>query len=256
MKNITLISLLFLSGCLGYMAHVPDSKKDFKGMSKDTSWIRARELTDDDISSLSYFTGPVHLDFMGGYSQLKITDAALKKVSELDSPGVNVLSVGYNNIITDEGLSYLKYARISMLNLRASQAITDQGIKNLSDLPDLRWLDISGIKGVTDKGLEHLLQCQSIKTLRLGRANQDPNHYISRIESENDIDLSRENQITINGLRVLLKLPRLQNIYIVSSRSELISTEARAEILEIFKDYNMRVEDYDELWEKMGGALD
>ncbi|MGV8947924.1 MAG: leucine-rich repeat domain-containing protein [Candidatus Paracaedibacter sp.] len=78
-----------------------------------------------------------------------------------------------NTQITDVGLSYLKEAKnLQSLNIRdceqhlsyKNDGITREGLKNLSQLTSLRWLNLSGMP-ITDETLKDLSNLKNLETL-------------------------------------------------------------------------------------------
>ncbi len=256
MKKLFFIIPFLIGGCIGYRTPVLMSCEQMLKLLSDTSWLRARGLSDNDIPCLSHFTGGASLSFSGGMAvkRLSLTDEGLKKLPDLDLPFIETLRLGYNSHITDKGICYLSTMNWRQMMLKSNHGITDEGVKCLASMRSLVNLNVSGCPEVTDKSLEYLSQSSSLTTLWLGRNGRGP-ETDAKIEKVNQIDLSKENQITIEGLKSLLKSESLERICIISERPELVSEQGRAEILKIFKGYRIAIEKYSELWEQRSGAV-
>lgn len=263
MRKIHLLSLSLLvfivHGCLNMNWPPPvNSQKDIKRLKQQTGWIRGRGLSDSDIPELARITGAFHVDFSGGMAAipLKITDDGLRILSELNLTNVQIVGIGFNNHITDAGIEHLVKMNIKELYLRACQSITDEGIRSLAEMDSLGWLDIGGCPEVTDQGLKYLAESESLGLLMVGRAYANPK-MLKRIEEINGINLSQENQISVEGLKQLSKCESLRTIIIESTRPELISEQAEEDILTYFKEtgIEIKLENYYKLWKEKGGAI-
>lgn len=252
------ILALTIYGCLGYKTPVLDSIKDIKRLDKKTDWIRCRGLSDSDIPELARITGAYHLGFSGGMAAkpLKITNSGFKVLSEVNFSNVQVVSVGYNNHITDVGIEHITKMKIRELYLVACQSVTDEGIRSLGEMINLQVLNISGNPNITDQSLAYLSNSKSLTILWLGKANENPTDK-KIIEEINHIDLSKENQISVEGLKQLSKCKSLKRIIIISERPELISEQAKKDILTHFKEtgIEIKLENYSNLWKEKGGAI-
>lgn len=252
------VIILGVYGCLGYRQPTLDSKKDIEWLDKQTQWIRGRGLSDSELQELQKIMGACYIDFTGGMAAipLEITDSGLQILSEVYLPNVQVISIGYNNHITDDGVAHLRKMHIRELYLVACQSITDEGIRVLAEMPNLQILHIEGCPGITDQGLKYLSDSKSLWLLRFGRANIEPK-VLKQVEEINNVDLSKENQISVEGLKQLSQCKSLRTIIIVSERPELISEQAKKEILTYFEGtgIEIKLENYSKLWKEKGGAI-
>ena len=141
----------------------------------------ARRLFGDEL-----FTKIEHIHLTG---KKEVTDADLRCLEPLlnDLHGLTLQS----SSVTEEGARYLsRFRALRRLNLDGSQAIGDAAVKQLSRLPDLRYLNLSR-SPVTDASLTDLAQLQRLEHL--------------------DVEVT---QITVAGVRRLEKaLPECEIIY-------------------------------------------
>lgn len=124
-----------------------------------TTSYRARNLADDNISSLSRFKGLVTLDFSAGLAVQppKITDKGLAEIAKLDLPDLKRLSLGWNDEITDEGLAHLpRIKTLIWLGLPSCTKITDAGLRRLAQLEGPVGLDLRACPNLTDEGIQQL----------------------------------------------------------------------------------------------------
>jgi hypothetical protein len=91
-----LTTLLLLSGC-GHWPPIVETKSDIERLPASERSVRARGLTDGDISSLARLRQLRILDFSGGHAvkPASISDQGLTRLSELDLPQLETLKLGY-----------------------------------------------------------------------------------------------------------------------------------------------------------------
>ena len=238
-RAITLVLLVFLlTSCLGYKTPTPESKEEILKMDPATTWIRGRGLSDADIPSLSRMQNADFVDFCGGWAvePQKVTDNGLETLANLGLP-VRVFHTGFNNHITDKGLESISKMRLDTVILECCQGITDAGISSLMMPDTVRIIRVEGCPGITDESLRYMAQSRSLMEIRLGVACESPNYTIHS-EKINGIDLSKENQITLEGLKMLVANKRLPEtslmdyweLYLTTNRAELLSPAAIEEL--------------------------
>ncbi len=253
-KTAFILLCLLVSGCLGFNTPVLRNKGDILRAPEDTTWIRGRSLTDDDIVYLKRFR-QASVVGLGGYGKSSnITDAGLKTLSELDL-SFYVLQLGYNNYITDEGIKHISTIQsLRELLLRPNPKITDKSIEYLLETEKLRKLDIAGCPGITDKGLEMLAQKESLCQLFIGAAFFEPE--LQKRVAKTGLELNDpENAITIEGIISLAQSNRLKLLYIQTYRNDLLTEENIKRIQKAFSnsDCSIMILEYsDEIWDSRG----
>ncbi len=164
------------------LAHVAK----FKGLHRfdlsDNAWV-----TDDALAELAGMTELRQLSL----ARTKVTGAGLKhltkltKLEKLDLEGVRVSDGGLaalapltgvtdlnlrhptGNELTDAGLRHLKaMTGLRVLNLGGAKKVTGSGFAELTCLPKLEILQLSG-SGVTDANLAHLAACAELRVLEI-----------------------------------------------------------------------------------------
>ncbi len=95
----------------------------------------------------------------------QMTDAVLERVSRLDH--VTRLDLGGSRHVTDEGLRHLaRMPQLRRMDLTGC-SITDRGLEVLRHLPDLRAFHLYHHPGVTDAGTSHLAECHRLERVAL-----------------------------------------------------------------------------------------
>lgn len=183
-KSLFLSILLLHCVACSHWPPVVKSAKDVSRLRESEASVRARSLTDSDITSLARLQNLRYLDFGGGWAveDAAITDTGLRELSKLDLPLLEHLDLGHCFSITDSGVAHISTMHsLTLINLFFCDRLTDASLLSLSQMPrlkdlglmgcdgitdvgllalvkqeSLRWLDLRGCSGITDRGLEHL----------------------------------------------------------------------------------------------------
>ena len=159
---LVIIFLILLSGC-GEWPDVVENKYDIDNLSKDTTAIRARFLSDQDVKYLARFDNLINIDFGSGAGDSAITDEGIKILAHLNLNHLITINLSYNNNITNQSLKYIASIKsVEELLLSECNNITDKGIYYIQDLPNLRYLDVSGCDGISEKAIRSLSQKNTI----------------------------------------------------------------------------------------------
>lgn len=161
--------LILLAGC-GKWPPIVDDARDIRRLPVDQVSIRARGLPDSDVPALERLKDMQNLDFMGGWGveQAKITDRGLEALAQLDLPSLQTINLGYNNKISDHGLTFLAaMPPLHWVGLAACPRITDEGLAYLAEHASFDGLDLRGCTGITDEGLAHLISMKGLERLDL-----------------------------------------------------------------------------------------
>jgi beta-lactamase regulating signal transducer with metallopeptidase domain len=175
---------------------------------------------------------------LGGPSQ--VTDAGLQQVSKLTSlEGLALVG----DRMGDEGLAHLRslpqlsylelqgtnFGDLGMVHLKQFQAlkslyfsegkafISDAGLADIAEIPNLEELSLDSRGEVTDAGLAHLVKLHSLKKLSLPGAHLTDKGcaYLKQIKTLEILEGSQGNQrITDVGLAHLSELPNLKSLSI------------------------------------------
>ena len=186
------VSVLITSCCKSFCWPPPvENASDVMNLDPSVTWIRARNLPDDDIYSLSTRKNIEILDFWGGWvtSELRLTDKGLKNLADINLPKLDRLELGYCDHISDKGLYYISQmdqikslyfiafsnfsstgicylanmANIQSVCFDTGTAINDEDLKCLSKM-NLELLTIHSNGGVTNKGLECVSNMTKLKS--------------------------------------------------------------------------------------------
>ncbi|XP_012090841.1 F-box protein At3g58530 isoform X2 [Jatropha curcas] len=97
-----------------------------------------------------------------------ITDKSLQLVGD-NYQDLELLNLTRCIKLTDGGLQQIlsKCSSLQSLNLYALSNFTDKAYKNISNLPDLRFLDLCGAQNLSDDGLSCIAKCKNLVSLNL-----------------------------------------------------------------------------------------
>ena len=127
--------------------------------------------------------------------QYKITDLIL---SSEQFQKIIKLNVSYNENISDDGIKNL--TNLQELNINGNGNITDEGIKNLTNLQILNIFDNSNI---TDEGIKNLTNLQE---LYISRNKNITNKGIKNLTNLQKLNASGNEKITDKGIKNLINL--------------------------------------------------
>lgn len=144
---------------LGFTVHHLDKKPDKPVVYIETF---SDKITDDQLLLLAPFRDSLTklelLDARG------LSDKGLKHLAGLSK--LETLSISRAGL-TGEGLADLKeLTQLRSLDLHDNK-LTDAGLAYLKPFKMLTYLELGGNKGITDKGVVHLRELQSLETLRM-----------------------------------------------------------------------------------------
>lgn len=167
-----LLLVLASAGCIGHKGwpYAFSANDVAKLDPATTTMLSARELSDNEIASLSKLPHLRYLDFFRGKADVDavITDRGLQALSELDLPELNWVVLGFCPHITDAGLVYVaRIGTIHRLALMGSAGITDAGLTPLTTM-GLEYLDLRMCPGITDKSVATLSNMRSLTGLMIG----------------------------------------------------------------------------------------
>lgn len=166
--SIIIILLLTISGC-GEWPDVVKNKNDIDNLSSNTTTVRTRFLPDSDIKYLARLEQLRQIDFSSGWGtgEAAITDNGVLNLVNLDLKHLQTVSLGHNNNITDKSLKHIStMASVEELMLFDCKNITDAGLLNIKDMPNLRYIDVSGNNGITENGLRPFLSRKDLQIRR------------------------------------------------------------------------------------------
>jgi beta-lactamase regulating signal transducer with metallopeptidase domain len=195
------------------------------------------QITDKGMAYVSQLTS---LKSLGLFGPSRITDAGLQHISKMTSLEELALA---GESMGDEGLIYLcnlprlEYLRLhgtnfgdyGMVHLKKLPSlkrlsfpqgkafISDTGLAQIAEIPNLEELNMEARGDVTDEGLAHLVKLQSLKKLSIPGAHLTDKGcaYLKQIKSLEILESSQGNQrITDVGLTHLSELPNLKSLSI------------------------------------------
>jgi len=86
--------------------------------------------------------------------------------------------------ITDRGMAGVSELRnLRKLNLPACDGISDAGLQHLGALSGLRVLELAACSGITDAGIDHLKTLKLLEVLDLARCGQVTDLGIERLQA-------------------------------------------------------------------------
>lgn len=143
----------------------------------------------------------------------QLTDADLRHLKEI--PTLEYLHLP--NVFTDAGISHLgalDRLRYLWVNCCSSSPLTDQTLKTISTLPELRELHIAS-RGFTEEGLEALLGLPHLEVLSLawfgpnGMNNRDLER-LATMSKLRKLSLGLPSELTMSGLSALNEMSGLE----------------------------------------------
>jgi hypothetical protein len=153
----------------------------------------------------------------------QMTDAVMNDVARLEH--LTSLHVEGSHAFTDDGMRLL--ARLPNLrHLHAGgTAITDRGLEVLRDLPALETLSLK-MTNVTDAGMVHLSHCEKLQRVELAWTKTG-DAAIRALAGKRDLDhLRTGNGVTDEGLALLRELPQFTTWHGGEPTMALLSYEA------------------------------
>lgn len=134
----------------------------------------------------------------------QMTDEMLAQAAQI--PHLTVLKLGNCKQLTDEGVRHLaKLPNLRELDLSQTR-VTDDGLKVLRELPALRSLSLV-MTMVTDAGLVHLENCHELERLHLMWTHTGNGAIRALAGKQNFTHLWSGNNVTDDGLALLHELP-------------------------------------------------
>jgi hypothetical protein len=159
---LTIASLLVVMlGSCGYKTPVPNSSKELLEMDPSTTWIRGRDLSDEDILYLSRIKGAQYLDFCGGWGSgpLKMTDAGFENLKNVSCQLENLktLYICHADHITDRAVAQIaEMCYVKSLCIENCPLLTDDTLRYLSSARNIKYIGLDRCPGITNKGFECL----------------------------------------------------------------------------------------------------
>jgi len=134
--------------------------------SLDVSFSSLGELPDDNIVNFFLERCPLISALKLGACG-KLTDEAIEKIPRFNHT-LQTLELWGDDYITDNGLRYLsQLTRLTFLDLSGLTLISSKGVQHLSGLTALTHLDLSSCKQVTTEGILHLKNLTRLEALGL-----------------------------------------------------------------------------------------
>lgn len=166
-------------------------------------WLSGTHVGDNELSCLLELSSLEGL----GLRATPTTDAGMVHVGKITSLESLSLSAG----VSDEGLAQLK----DLKNLRwlstGDRGVTDKGLACLAGLTNLEYLGLEGAR-VSDAGLVYLKNMSKLKKLRLIGTPVTEKGFVHLESLKNLEELYVLFGVTETGLMALSKLPSLKNI--------------------------------------------
>lgn len=147
-------------------------------------------------------------------------------------PHLQTLNVSGTKI-SEKGLKFLTELReLKNLNLSECGHIRDEGIQLISQMNTLETLDLSSCPNITDKSLELIGEMKSLKSFNIKhnqRFTEEGFKSIAHLSNLKFLNLS-DTQITDKGLKWIAQLQKLQSLNLKDTK---ITTEGLKEIVQL-----------------------
>jgi internalin A len=146
-----------------------------------------------------------------------VEDIGGKLTRDGGAPGKPVVTVnlGVNKKVTDDGLKELKGLKdLKELSLFFNGQITDAGMKHVKELPALEKLTLNNT-GITDTGLAELKDLKKLKSLTVSGCIRVTDKSADTIKGFVDLEeLSLPSTYTGTGVKKLTGLKKLKSLYL------------------------------------------
>jgi Leucine-rich repeat (LRR) protein len=134
----------------------------------------------------------------------QMTDTVLADIARVET--ITGLGLGGSKALTDEGVRHLaRLPQLKHLDLSGT-GITDRGLRVLRDLPALETLSLAGTQ-VTDDGIVELAQCHELREVNLSWTRTGDGSLRALAGKQNLHQFSSGNGITDAGIALLHDLP-------------------------------------------------
>ncbi len=140
------------------------------------------------------------------------TLTALPEITDLGLENTIIAQSDWRNISRFPRLEYL---------LLSHSNISDDGVKSVSQLPELRGLSINDTQGITDAALSSIAQLTKLDDLKLGytKVTDAGLQHLSQLSNLQILELQGVN-VTSKGLEVLQRIPTLIDVSLDSSGAD------------------------------------
>jgi len=172
----------------------------------------ARRLDDRALQQLSKCSNVTNLSLSCGAEANMVSDKGLAEIGKMTQ--LKELSLSWTEI-TDKGLQVLqKLPNIERLSLHGANNISNDGLKEVARLKNLKHLELAGTN-ITDDGLKHIENLGHLKILDLrGLAIGDEGvETLSKIGSLQEL-LLIDTKITDSAVKSISILPNLEDLSI------------------------------------------
>eukprot|EP01102_Stenamoeba_stenopodia_P014604 TRINITY_DN4873_c0_g3_i1.p1 TRINITY_DN4873_c0_g3~~TRINITY_DN4873_c0_g3_i1.p1 ORF type:complete len:460 (-),score=114.81 TRINITY_DN4873_c0_g3_i1:1024-2403(-) len=133
---------------------------DIEGLTSLTTLkLSSTEVNNAALQSIANLTSLTSLDL----SRTFIETAGARHLSQLTN--LSDLQMAYT-VIDDNAIQALKYLKLDSLNIACCRFITDEAMRDLSEMTTLRSLYVGG-SGITNQTVPHLLRLTNLRSLEL-----------------------------------------------------------------------------------------
>ena len=144
---------------------------------------------------------------LGSFAAKDITDATLERITRRDH--ITSLNLDGSTQLTDAGLACLaRLPRLEELNLSGTRGqITDRGLEVLCHLPRLRRFQMCWQPNVSDAGVAHLADCESLESVDLMGTNTGDAAIAALAGKPSLRRFKTGRNVTDRGLALLIEYP-------------------------------------------------
>lgn len=153
-------------GCGSSLGPVAKSAAEIALLPADTKDARLRGIGDDDIAALGRLKDLECFDVGSGRMAVnqKVTVVGFTRLADLQLSALESVIVSHSDGITDEAIAAIARNRsVKLLVLSESGPFGTEGVRSISGMPALTWLDLRGCKGVTDECIPDLVRLRSME---------------------------------------------------------------------------------------------
>jgi Leucine-rich repeat (LRR) protein len=169
----------------------PEALEDSRPLASSRQW--------DEIIRLLELHPSARLNARG-----QMTDAMLADVSRVEN--ITALDLGGSKGLSDDGMRHLaRLPQLKHLDVSGT-AITDRGLQVLRDLPALETISLAWTR-ITDEGVVHLAQCVELQHVNLSWTRTGDGALKALAGKRKLQHLSSGNEVTDAGIPLLHELP-------------------------------------------------
>lgn len=162
-------------GVLGFVVHcgrglgpVAHSRRDLDRLSAEATWIRARGITDEDISALDRFQYLRGLDLYSGFPAVpqRVSEQGFAVLERLQLPRLRTVTIACSSLLTDDAVTSIsRIESVRHVALTRCGPFGEKGLAALAKVHRVEGLDLGGCSQVGDECVDELASMKALRHL-------------------------------------------------------------------------------------------